>query len=99
MPPVDELTVRVWTDPVAPPDLPTRPLVATQQVGVVDVVTLVTEPAAWPHSLAVETSQLVSRLVSSVTFGTFPGLGITVALWNLCIFSPLGLIIRLIIFK
>ena len=72
MPPVVELTVRVWTNPVAPPDLLTRPPWASQLVGVVDVVTLVTEPAAWPQCLAVETNQLVSRLVSSVTFGTFP---------------------------
>ena len=40
--PVEELTVRVWTDPVSSSDLPTRPPAAPQLLGVVNIVTHVT---------------------------------------------------------
>ena len=95
--PVEELTVRVWTDPVSSPDLPARPPGAPQLLGIVDIITHVTEPTARPQGSAMVTGQLVTRLASFETFGTFPGLGVTVALWLFGIFPPLSLISFIII--
>ena len=86
--PVEDLTVRVRTDPVPFPDLCTLPHVAPQELGVVDVVTLGAQPVARPHCLAVITHEIVTGFVPLAALGTFPRVTITVALWKLGILSP-----------